>query len=306
MSCPICNLETTHNQNLGRVIEISCPRCGNYSITGTAEGIIRGSLSEVQIANISHWIVTNNEPTISTTDIVYLSALPTPTVGEKARRFMLFLSKKYPKPGEYIKGLAYNDPFYYSLIGCYDAAEFSYILKSYLEQNQHYLMNISTSAANKTLSFSITPNGWAYIESLKDINPDSHVGFIAMWFDPRLDRVYVIVSEAIADAGYKPVRIDNVEHNNDINDEIIATIRQSRFVVADFTRQRGGVYFEAGYAKGLGLEVVWLYHEYNFKKVHFDTNHYSFILWKKNTLDTLKEKLTNRIIATIGKGTYNP
>jgi nucleoside 2-deoxyribosyltransferase len=52
-------------------------------------------------------------------------------------------------------------------------------------------------------------------------------------------------------------QIDNVEHVNDINDEIIGQIRRSRFVVCDLTGYRGGVYFEAGFAYGLGLDVIY-------------------------------------------------
>ena len=37
-------------------------------------------------------------------------------------------------------------------------------------------------------------------------------------------------------------------------DRIIAQIRASKFVVADFTRNRGGVYYEAGFALGLGSQ----------------------------------------------------
>ena len=63
--------------------------------------------------------------------------------------------------------------------------------------------------------------------------------------------------QGILEAGYDPVRIDHIEHINRIDDEIIAQINASRFVVADFTGHRGGVYFEAGYALGLGLPVFW-------------------------------------------------
>ena len=48
----------------------------------------------------------------------------------------------------------------------------------------------------------------------------------------------------------KAVRIDRLEHNRKIDDEIIAEIRRSRYLVADFTGNRAGVYFEAGFALG--------------------------------------------------------
>lgn len=70
-----------------------------------------------------------------------------------------------------------------------------------------------------------------------------------MWFDQSLLEAWLNgFSAGIHDAGYVPTRIDNKEHANKICDEIIVEIRRSRFVVADFTGQRNGVYYEAGFA----------------------------------------------------------
>ena len=70
--------------------------------------------------------------------------------------------------------------------------------------------------------------------------------FVAMWFDSSLTAAYELgFAPAIAGAGYSPLRIDRSEHAEKIDDRIIAEIRRSRFVVADFTEHRGGVYYEA-------------------------------------------------------------
>lgn len=106
---------------------------------------------------------------------------------------------------------------------------------------------------------------------------------------------------------FTALRIDRKEHCNDINDEMIAEIRRSRFMVADLTGYRGGVYFEAGFAYGLGIPVIYTCHnkwlkgniEKNIEPVHFDLNHRNIIVWDENNLDEFKEKLTNRIRAII-------
>src|SRR5436305_13402542 len=89
---------------------------------------------------------------------------------------------------------------------------------------------------------------------------------------------------AVRDAGYRPLRIDRKEHNNKIDDEIVAEIRRSKFVIADFTsepdRPRGGVYFEAGYAMGFGTPVIWTCKEDLISQVHFDTRQFNHIIWK--------------------------
>jgi len=68
--------------------------------------------------------------------------------------------------------------------------------------------------------------------------------------------------------------------------------------VIDLTGHRNGVYFEAGYAKGLGREVIWTCNEEDGKNTHFDADHFNQIRW--NTPEDLKDRLTNRIRAVIG------
>lgn len=296
--CFICGSKATITlSNDSEIRMVNCERCNKYSIATTTMHEILDrpdGLTHQQIANISHWIYQNDNPVIDKNNIAYLLNMPTPTVGEKARRLMLNIAKNHPIPGQSIN-IDQNDLSIYSMIGCFDNEEFMFIFLTYLIKTKKFLGKIGSA-------LSITPEGWAYIESLKDINPESRIGFIAMWFDSSVDKPSDIIHNAIQEAGYEPLRIDNKEHNNNINDEIIATIRQSKFVVADFTGQRGGVYFESGYAKGLGLEVIWLCEESHLDEVHFDTNHYNFIKWKHSDYPTLQKKLTNRIIATIGKG----
>ena len=76
-------------------------------------------------------------------------------------------------------------------------------------------------------------------------------------------------------------------------------IKNSRFVVADATDQRPGVYFEAGYAMGLGLPVLWSVREDDLQNVHFDTRQYNYIIWR--AADDLEQQLYNRVSAVIGR-----
>lgn len=134
--------------------------------------------------------------------------------------------------------------------------------------------------------------------------------FVAMWFNDEISSSYnVAIAPAIKKCGFRPIRVDNVEHNNDITDEIIAGIKGSRFVIADMTGYRGGVYYEAGFAQGLGLPVIftcrkdWFNGEIDEKgkvvkeKVHFDINHQNIIVWE--TEEELRNRIINRIRATI-------
>lgn len=68
-------------------------------------------------------------------------------------------------------------------------------------------------------------------------------------------------------------------------------------MIADFTGNRNGVYFEAGFAMGLGIPVIWTCRKDHIDNVHFDTRQYNHIVWE--TPEELREKLTYRIEATI-------
>ena len=155
-----------------------------------------------------------------------------------------------------------------------------------------------------SFSGKLTVDGYERIAELRG-NLDSSQAFVGMWFDESMDQAYEEgIEPAIEEAGYKPLRIDRKEHVNKIDDEIIAELRRSRFVVADFTQgddgARGGVYYEAGFAHGLDLPVIFTCREDAVESLHFDTAHYNHIIW--TTPKELREKLKTRILAVIGEG----
>ena len=122
-----------------------------------------------------------------------------------------------------------------------------------------------------------------------------------MWFSPEVRPLWTeVIEPAIRLAGYEPIRIDSKQHNGKIDDEIMASIRSARFVVADFTGNRGGVYYEAGFAHGLGLPVIFMCKEGD--ELHFDVRQYNCIFWKVDELVGAQERVTNRILATLGQG----
>ena len=147
----------------------------------------------------------------------------------------------------------------------------------------------------------VTAEGHNHIAALSN-NADSLQAFVAMWFDDSMNEVYRNgFDPGIKDAGYSPFRIDRAEFINKIDDEIIAEIRRSKFLVADFTQgddgARGSVYYEAGFAQGFGLPVIFTCQTDIMCKVRFDTNHYPYIRW--TDAKDLKTKPSNRIRAVI-------
>jgi nucleoside 2-deoxyribosyltransferase len=99
----------------------------------------------------------------------------------------------------------------------------------------------------------------------------------------------------------KAIRIDKEHHNEKICDKILAEIRRGQFVVADYTQQKRGVYFEDGFAMGLGRQVIRCCRKQDLDKgLHFDTRQYNHIPWE--TPQDLRTQLAERIQALILPG----
>jgi DNA-directed RNA polymerase subunit RPC12/RpoP len=162
-------------------------------------------------------------------------------------------------------------------------------------------------------------SGIKYLKERKSLkNPNEC--FVAMWFEDAEtgDLWNNAIQPGCTDAGYHAVRIDKKEHNNFIVDEILSGIRKSHFLIADFTGQNRGVYFEAGFARGLGKEVIQLCRKDHFEKVidpntkkarddmymHFDTAQIKTIIWEKGKESDIRERIRFRIERTFGPGGY--
>lgn len=146
----------------------------------------------------------------------------------------------------------------------------------------------------------LTTKCWEVIDNLQKAAIDNKKVFVAMWFDDSMNDYYKEgIKKAIEEAGYVSVRIDLQDFNGKICDEIIAEIKRTKFLIADFSGLRSGVFFEAGFAKGLGREVIFTVRkeDVNQLKEHFDTRQYNYIVY--DSPEDLRKKLYNRIAATI-------
>jgi hypothetical protein len=160
------------------------------------------------------------------------------------------------------------------------------------------------SADHFLFSALVTVGGYNRIAE-QATNTDSSQGFVAMWFDGQIETAYEQgIRLAVEEAGYNPMRIDRKLDVEKIDDAILAEIRRSRFLIADFTHgddgARGGVYFEAGFAMGLGIPVFFTCRSDMVTKLHFDTRQYAHIVW--STPERLRFDLRDRILARIGHG----
>jgi hypothetical protein len=178
-------------------------------------------------------------------------------------------------------------------------------LKFYFESiNSAGLVDISMAGTDGIdgFGFNLTYKGLEYLTNLHQEGKHSNKCFIAMSFDfdnPNIAKIRDSILKAIESTNFKPLIISNEHLKSDqtINDGIIAGINKSRFLIADFTEQKDGVYFESGYAAGKGLKVIYTCRKDHFKKSHFDTNHFPHILY--DTPEELTKKLIDKIEAWV-------
>jgi len=183
----------------------------------------------------------------------------------------------------------------------------------------------SKENANGDERITLTFEGWKKFGELEEAREESNTAFVAMWFSKATAKFRDVAKKAITEAGYdEPIIIDAYEHNNYIMDEVIDQIRHAKFIIADFTcvpetvadgkitgGVRGGVYFEAGFAKGLGKEVIVTCKddEEAKKRRHFDIEQINTLFWQENSgklIDSqgndFQKRLADRIKATVGRG----
>ena len=323
--CPGCNSPAVVRHYDGGTWEFDCTRCGTVTITDVAEDALRDRFkTSAQIANISGYFRENSGILIKERDLDFLFELRTPSFFEKALRIFQRIAKEFPDPGENIDiniwGAGtllvkifdgnehdFDEKFisncqvvlpWLSCAWLRDGTELLYIIQRFLQDSKGFLEKGLASG-----DFCITPEGWSFLMDLNQNTRGVSTAFVAMWFNPSMEEVWTEgFYPGTADAGYHALRIDKHQHNNRIDDEIIVKIKECKFLVADFTGGRGGVYFEAGLALGQGKPVIWVVREDELNSIHFDNRQYCFITWKPGELPKLRRDLHLRIEATIGKG----
>ncbi len=292
------------NQDPSYAIVDSTRTGGRYKFAGDAKLYIN-ELDDRAKARLTTWLVDQRMrgdelPEVTGAVINHAKTKPSLEVYERADRLLRFVAEFLDTLGDYVT---------VSPEDCHAACAWSesiewkevYYLLSYLKTKGW--LDAGTLQGNMFKGWP-TVDGYNRIEERR-INVDASQAFVAMWFDSSMDETYDNgIEPAIKKAGYKPLKINQKEHVNKIDDEIIAELRRSRFLVADFTHgedgARGGVYYEAGFAHGLNLPVIFTCRKDAVETLHFDTNHYNHIVW--TTPAELHEKLKNRILAVIGEG----
>ena len=272
-----------------------CPRCGEFKLSGTAGTLLRRGVGPVKRALLSGWVREQNNsgsvPMITAAVLENVLQRPLPSIAERAFSLLREAEKGLRALGE---SFNINEPRFLAASYSAHLNDVHYLVRTLNAQGMMDSLNVEGECE-------ILPVGYIKLDELRGPNSFSARGFIAMWFDPSMNDAYERgLQSGVLEAGFDPLRIDRLEHVNRIDDEIIRQINASRFVVADFTGHRGGVYFEAGYALGKQIPVFWTCRKSDMENLHFDIRQFNCIDW--DTPEGLSERLAARIEAVLGAG----
>jgi hypothetical protein len=223
------------------------------------------------------------------------------TVPEKLELILRWFAGKSPEFGHEVVHEPWRD---YPLGWCGSKDEWSRLVGLLAKEREHLRPAASASVCSVTLK------GWEWLGT-RPIEAAS-TAFVAMNFDEKYQDLRRAIEQAIGKAGYTPVVVSQDVYTGGVMDRVLARIREARFVVVDYTGNRGGVYYEAGFALGLGKLAIHSCMQEQLdsadKKdtLHFDVRHLKILPWKTDQLPKYAEDLENHIVALLGRGPVEP
>ena len=133
------------------------------------------------------------------------------------------------------------------------------------------------------------------MDELKRAHVSSRYAFFARQFkNDDLDQLFnTHLQQAVSDTGYELRTVPQKAGHIDaiIEDEI----RRCRFLIADLSDDNAGAYWEAGFAQGLGKDVIYICREKDEhgkrKETHFDTDHRQTVRWDLGDPETFVKKI---------------
>ncbi len=318
--CPICHTPAQKTEcrqggpNRDKC-KFVCPRCGTYLIRENQMSQLESKpLSPKEAACVAGYRWENPHFNLITeADVEFLRRLRQPGIMERAMKLLRYIAEHTPSLGEdfsYPKTAFENDGGIMTFIGLVwnkAVPSFQQLLAaswSGAENEINFLLDKVLTSELEYLDAGgqITTKGWVAVEKAAEAE-DPGLAFVAMSFDENFKPVYLsAIAPAIEAAGYHPEQMAFVEHVESITDKMMADIRRAKFLVVDLTEHRPNVYFEAGFAFGLGKPVIFLVQEDQKDDVHFDIQQYSYIPWSMDNLADLKNRLTQRILGPLGQG----
>jgi hypothetical protein len=209
------------------------------------------------------------------------------TPAEQANNVIAFLGRRLSNPGDLFLMPSVQGNIYGLLgvrVGDAEWNDLEFMLKELISQQM--LRRI-----DNPFRVSLTLAGWQKYEELARSVNDSRKAFVAMEFPDQsrpenyffqtrlLDEFRVPAARKTGYALGNALRSDPKAGN--LHARLEVEIRTARFVVAEMSHNNNGAYWEAGFARGLGKPVIYMFNKEIAKadRPHFDVGSDLYVSW---------------------------
>jgi hypothetical protein len=310
-NCIVCDTPNVRRQEgVGDFARFDCERCGSFVLGRTAESTLQKQLAEQPLRRslMSHTLRRMQRPAGKHLHIIVSDELPTfwrddrlPTPLQQADALILWAGANQPAAFDFAEIPA---PALAAQIGLQiaprgDGGGLGWLF----DQLSSKGLFRNTDRGGGKIGLMLTLEGWRRYEELKKTQVESRISFMAMKFgDDELNHVVSkCFKPAVARAGFTLRVLTDEQPAGLIDNQLRAAILGSRFLISDLSHGNQGAYWEAGYAEGLGLPVIYTCSAAKWaeSKTHFDTNHMVTIIWDASNLTGAGNELTATIRATL-------
>jgi hypothetical protein len=297
--CCVCGNIAEHTDVVGvHSYKVNCPTCGHYQLAKSAYP----NSSITPLPKLAGFLREKNEKN-ETIEMLktyhfneYLKKIPNFSLEDRLEKIVDWTFRKTNWFGEKISVYPKVD---YTLGYCENEEEFIHMLKvSGLEVSQNHAQKHDEQVTQEFFTnkgpewqISLTREIWKQRETIRG---DSRQVFIAFKFDDQdnlgLEKIMSSIAKVIRKLNLKPVHLKSHPPNADqkIGDKIIAEIRACRFLISECSYPNPNVFYEAGFARGLGRPVIYVCHADKTQELPFDTRQFRHLIWKSQDEKELK------------------
>ena len=314
--CGSAALEFDQISHIEERIFVKCPVCGRYEYTGrfakpeykdiVAAYLYHHEKTPVENDNLFYYFLgTSDEfnrreqapavPVYHAT-IEEIKAFYPRTFTQKVEKSLLALAKKSEYYGNIV---SISDDELCSLLFIRRFDSQGNPLKSEDIKNQYkwirqYFYDAGytvTAGSTGSTRIELKPEAWKAVEKIQNSIDLNRNVFVSMAFNDGTKATRKAIRDGIIDAGFSPEFIDEIIHNRQIVPEMFRLIRESRFLILDITDPNYGAYYEAGYALGLGKEVIITCSEEVFRKEYKTEDEKKYMKYLKPHFDIAQKQI---------------
>ena len=299
--CVICEIpldrDTTYS---GGIYTAHCTNCGKYRITDSAyEDLVSDWRTRKSKKNyfpfLSHKVRLRQRPDDPTfvrlewLQEIFDGAVHFPSAIEQIENLVIYLAENLD-PGE-SRLISHKNS--QAVVGAISRNTFGWVLKSATDKKWVQGTPHKDVKPFELLHGSLTVDGWHWYSEIGR-HRHSNIAFMAMKYGD--DELTGIIDDhfrpAVEETGFDLKLLSDDPEAGIIDNRLRVEIRRSRLLIADLTHHNNGAYWEAGFAEGLGLPVIYMCKKsvLDTGQVHFDTRNNLIVPWDPDSPeDAVKE-----------------